>query len=272
MKDLIWQKFWRLIVMHEWKWLYDKWWHHRRTVFCRCICWVEKEYRLMCLTCWDTKSCWCLSVDNARELWKRTWWKNCMRTKWKIGPNKWLFWDKSYKWKWWDVLKLIGKKYFNLTICSYSWKDKVTCICKCWNIKDIKLANLNRWIVKSCWCMQYKNCHKKWKESNNYRHDLSDKEREMSKNRWYDGLRINRSIDIKKRDWYICKKCNQCGWNLESHHIYNRADNIEKRYELENWITLCKNCHKIFHKKFWKKYNNNEQLNLFFNNIDDNKW
>lgn len=48
------------------------------------------------------------------------------------------------------------------------------------------------------------------------------------------------SIGVKDRDLWICKlSSNDCSGRLEAHHIYNWIDFPEKRYRLENGITLC---------------------------------
>jgi len=59
---------------------------------------------------------------------------------------------------------------------------------------------------------------------------------------------------------YICQKCFEHSENLEAHHIFNWNDNPEKRYDLENGITFCRNCHNKFHRKYGKKDNNIKQL------------
>lgn len=45
-------------------------------------------------------------------------------------------------------------------------------------------------------------------------------------------------------------KCKICGAKeqLVVHHIKHFADNINERYNIDNGITLCENCHKEVHK------------------------
>lgn len=71
---------------------------------------------------------------------------------------------------------------------------------------------------------------------------------------------------IFKRDNFTCQKCKDCsGGNLEAHHIKNFMEQIELRVSLDNGITLCKNCHKHFHKKYGFRNNNKQQLDNFLN-------
>lgn len=53
---------------------------------------------------------------------------------------------------------------------------------------------------------------------------------------------------IKHRDGYKCKKCGSIT-DIEAHHIKHYGKYPELRYELSNGITLCKQCHKDYHKK-----------------------
>jgi hypothetical protein len=67
-----------------------------------------------------------------------------------------------------------------------------------------------------------------------------------------------------ERDNFTCQKCGQNGGILEIHHIFNTADYPELRYSLTNCITLCRNCHKEFHRRYGIYNNNNGQLEEFF--------
>lgn len=73
-------------------------------------------------------------------------------------------------------------------------------------------------------------------------------------------------FNVFKRDNYICQKCKEpTGGKLEAHHIENFITRIDLRIELSNGITLCKNCHNYFHKKYGFSNNNKEQLKKFLN-------
>ena len=69
--------------------------------------------------------------------------------------------------------------------------------------------------------------------------------------------------EVYKKDNYTCKKCNEKGGRLNAHHIYNYWSHVDLRFNVDNGVTLCKNCHKDFHSKYGVKYNNKEQLDEF---------
>ena len=49
------------------------------------------------------------------------------------------------------------------------------------------------------------------------------------------------SLAVKKRDGWCCVKCGSPHM-LNSHHIFKRAY-LNTRYDVDNGITLCQNCH-----------------------------
>jgi hypothetical protein len=83
---------------------------------------------------------------------------------------------------------------------------------------------------------------------------------------------IRKSVELKewkraclRRDSFTCQRCGRYGGNLEVHHINNFAEFSELRTALDNGITLCKNCHLDFHKKYGFKNNTKGQLEEFLN-------
>ena len=70
---------------------------------------------------------------------------------------------------------------------------------------------------------------------------------------------------VFERDNYICRKYETVGGKLHAHHICNFADYKEKRFDLDNGITLSEKAHKEFHKLFGIKNNTKEQLMKYLN-------
>lgn len=68
---------------------------------------------------------------------------------------------------------------------------------------------------------------------------------------------------ILERDNYTCQCCNSTKCKLEAHHINNWKDNPDIRYDICNGITLCYDCHKLFHSIYTRFNNNISQLNEF---------
>ena len=51
------------------------------------------------------------------------------------------------------------------------------------------------------------------------------------------------------RDNFTCQICGQVGGRLNAHHIQPWARCIQKRFDVNNGITLCEKCHRDIHKR-----------------------
>lgn len=51
---------------------------------------------------------------------------------------------------------------------------------------------------------------------------------------------------VFERDNYICWICEDKGGELNGHHLKSWADYPELRYDVNNGVTLCKVCHKLY--------------------------
>lgn len=79
--------------------------------------------------------------------------------------------------------------------------------------------------------------------------------------------KIRNSVEIKwwrkscfERDNYTCQKTGIRGGELVVHHINNFADFPELRTSIENGITLSKESHREFHKRYGRRNNTKEQM------------
>ena len=64
-------------------------------------------------------------------------------------------------------------------------------------------------------------------------------------------------LAVYKKDNYSCQKCG-CKEKLNAHHIYSWAHYEDLRYDINNGITLCEDCHKNIHKQYG--YNTKVQM------------
>lgn len=133
-----------------------------------------------------------------------------------------------------------GKKSFTQT-SSYNKKRKQTCIEKYGEDSHMKTKKYKEMFTG-------KN-NPVWKGGI---HDKRWDRLQPKYKQWRESVFIN--------DHFSCKKCGVVGGKLEAHHIFNWNDNPDKRYDINNGITFCINCHVEFHRKYGKKNNNNNQI------------
>jgi hypothetical protein len=71
--------------------------------------------------------------------------------------------------------------------------------------------------------------------------------------RWRDTKEYRRwRIAVIRRD----RRCKCCGTvkNRHAHHIEHATYKVSLRFDLDNGITLCKDCHRILHTKIAQSY------------------
>lgn len=67
-------------------------------------------------------------------------------------------------------------------------------------------------------------------------------------------------IAVFTRDNWTCNVCEQVGGRLEAHHNKSFTDYPELRFNVDNGITLCKDCHKLTDDYGWKQYRNKQNI------------
>jgi len=65
-----------------------------------------------------------------------------------------------------------------------------------------------------------------------------------------------------RNDW-TCQKCKRRGVELQAHHILIFSQFPKLKFDINNGITLCKNCHGRFHKLYGRKINKTKELKDF---------
>ena len=156
---------------------------------------------------------------------------------------------------------LEGKRYGNLLVTERTnerrngkvlWK----CLCDCGNYKNVSSAHLNLGSVRSCGCKQ----HRYGTDHHRYNPDLTDEERINGRGHeqtvW--------SQRVLYSDNYTCQVCgdNQ-GGNLNAHHLNGWNAFPEQRFDLDNGVTLCTDCHKDFHSEYGYGDNTREQFDEY---------
>lgn len=106
-----------------------------------------------------------------------------------------------------------------------------------------------------CWdCI----CEAKSGENSwNWNNDKSQEEREIQ--RKIEGYADWRR-KVFERDWYTCQCCEEKNGRIVAHHLDGYDWCKERRLDVSNGITLCKECHKNFHSLYGYGKNTEKQF------------
>lgn len=140
--------------------------------------------------------------------------------------------------------KLLGK-YKN-------YDTKVKYQCSCGNVAYGYIGNIRKDI--KCGCGRTSNSGE---NSPHWNPNKTQEERISQRGypEYYDWRK-----SIFKRDDYNCQCCGKHGHRLNAHHLYNYSDHKDLRIDINNGITLCKECHKKYHSIYSVRNNTPQQF------------
>lgn len=149
--------------------------------------------------------------------------------------------------------KFLEKRFSRLLVVGYAgdkekWGPTWVCLCDCCNVILVPSSNLINGNTKSCGCLRrqviYGKDNPDWQ-----RKEFSTNKLERKRSRNLKVFKVWKS-SIHKRDNYTCQTCN-CKEEetryLVAHHLLAFHKHPELRYNKENGITMCVECHDEFH-------------------------
>jgi 5-methylcytosine-specific restriction endonuclease McrA len=156
---------------------------------------------------------------------------------------------------------LISKRFGKLLVLEYAGQHPRTgaqwkCICDTCISKATRLKNGTK---KSCGCYQKSSGSEHWNWNPNI--PIEDKltKRGTVKNLLYENWRSA----VYERDQYTCQVTGKIGGDIVAHHLFSWCDNPTLRFDVNNGITLSKEIHLKFHKRYGKGKNTKEQFEEF---------
>lgn len=162
--------------------------------------------------------------------------------------------------------RLIGRKFNKLKVIKElparsTNRHKIwLCQCDCGNETEVTTGRLKNGTTKSCGCLKH---YYTGERNPMYNPDKTDEERMI------DRYLLNRHTQdyfrngVFKRDSFTCRICEITGGKLQAHHLNGWNWFREGRFDINNGVTLCVDCHKEFHKEYGAGFNTLEQFENF---------
>ena len=158
-------------------------------------------------------------------------------------------------------VNILNQRFGRLTVIAESSKRSKTgevywiCQCNCGNTTEVIGSSLRNKLTTSCGCFNKEQLSKIWKgkygsEHNRYDRSISDEER-LSRDRRSPEY-IKWVKDVKDRAMWECELCGN-NHKVEAHHVESYTLNPSLRFDINNGVVLCKQCHKLFHKLYGKR-------------------
>lgn len=163
-----------------------------------------------------------------------------------------------------DIINRFREKHgdlFDYSKVKYkSVKEPITIICPTHGEFDmLPLLHINS--PTGCRECSY-DLWRRGENNNNYNPMLTKEERELRRNYIGEESYALWRKEVFKRDSYKCVKCGN-GGILNAHHKDSWHWCIERRTDVSNGATLCKNCHTVYHQIYSNRNNTESQFRDF---------
>ena len=137
--------------------------------------------------------------------------------------------------------------------------------CYCGKLFETRPARIFSGKTKSCGCYRKKHSSEQAKKRigelhPNWNPNLTDEQRISKRDV---SVAVDWRNSVYQRDHYTCKVCDKVGGKLNAHHLDGWNWCEEKRFDIDNGITLCEKCHNNFHSVYSKGNNTEEEFLLF---------
>jgi len=110
------------------------------------------------------------------------------------------------------------------------------------------------------------------KNNINWNKNISEKDRLKTNEKSRNSVEYRAwRLSVFRKNCYQCQNCGYTGRKINAHHIESYFTNKDLRFDADNGIVLCTNCHKLFHSTYGKTGNHKYQLDKFLKNNKNKK-
>ncbi len=296
--DMAGQRFGRLIVLER----KENTRHKKATWFCRCGCGQEKQVIGGDLQSGKTRSCGCLQQESrashpppptplvpmiGRRFGRLRAIMEMRRQKGVIywlcqcdcggasivgGPSLRRGYTKScgcYKDHFIKQIKDIGAQRFGrlITINMVGCENGTAmwlCKCDCGEQLKVRAVGLRSGHTQSCGCLLIDIKREAMTGANNpgWKGGVDDTARQIRCSHEY----VRWKLSVWRRDEKSCQKCHQAKNRMVAHHMMGFAEYPDGRFDVDNGVTFCRDCHLEYHKLYGFRNSTREKTIEFLNN------
>lgn len=159
---------------------------------------------------------------------------------------------------------LTGNVYGKITVLNVIYREglppKWKCVCECGNEFETNGGTLKNGcgMCPKCWAE-----HNTGENNPSWNPNLTEEDRERNRTT-AEGSQERWRGEVFERDNYTCHCCGKRGGRLNAHHLNGYHWFKEGRFDVNNGVTLCTDCHKEFHSTYGIKNNTKEQYEEFY--------
>lgn len=210
----------------------------RRYFICQCDCGEVTEVRTDQIKSGHTKSCGCLKKSHMK----------------KVSMNNVVDLTGA-TFGWLTVIKATGRKADGQT-GNYFW----LCKCKCGKETEVRSSYLKNSQTVSCGC--YHKERIKGINNPNFKPKLTIKQRNETRNFLYGNSQHKFRKEVLKVNGFTCDIC-KSKKQIVAHHLDSYNSSKHNRFDSNNGVALCLDCHKKFHRAYGYGNNTKNQYKEF---------
>jgi len=156
-----------------------------------------------------------------------------------------------------EAIDISGQRFGSLQAIRISGRGRTVdweCLCVCGRVHIVPGSELRRGTTGSCGCAIRRRADFRRRHLAEAGVDSPEHQKAVRQSNEY---REWRSL-VFEQDDYTCRLCGESGFRLNAHHIKSFAKYPADRFETDNGLTFCLDCHRGVHSKYGRMLDGTE--------------